>query len=89
MCADSACCGRWSSSPISRVKEPYPADKKFAAHVNECAMKRGVMLYPMQGCVDGKRGDHVMIAPPAVITADEIGWAVEQLGEAIVEVSES
>ncbi len=70
-------------------KRPYPADKKFAAHVNECAMKRGVMLYPMQGCVDGKRGDHVMIAPPAVITADEIGWAVEQLGEAIVEVSES
>jgi adenosylmethionine-8-amino-7-oxononanoate aminotransferase len=40
----------------------------------------------MQGCADGKRGDHVMIAPPAVITADEIRWAVEQLGEAIREM---
>jgi adenosylmethionine-8-amino-7-oxononanoate aminotransferase len=66
-------------------KEPYPAEKKFAVRVNECALKRGVMIYPMQGCVDGKRGDHVMIAPPAVITEDEIRWAVEQLGEAIGE----
>ncbi len=66
-------------------KEPYPAEKKFAARVNECALKRGVMLYPMQGCVDGKRGDHVMIAPPAVLAAEEVCWAVEQLAEAIAE----
>lgn len=71
------------------TKQPYPAEKKFAARVNECALKRGVMLYPMQGCVDGKRGDHVMIAPPAVITADEIRWAVEQLSEAIHEARAS
>jgi adenosylmethionine-8-amino-7-oxononanoate aminotransferase len=68
-----------------RTKEPYPAETKFAIRVNECAMKRGVVLYPMQGCVDGKRGDHVMLAPPAVISADEIRWAVEQVGEAIQE----
>jgi adenosylmethionine-8-amino-7-oxononanoate aminotransferase len=70
-----------------QTKEPYPAERKFAARVNECAMKRGVMLYPMQGCVDGLRGDHVMIAPPAVITAEEIRWAVEKLGEAIQEAA--
>ncbi len=33
------------------------------------------------------RGDHVMIAPPAVITAEEIRWAVEKLGEAIQEAA--
>ncbi|HME09440.1 MAG TPA: aspartate aminotransferase family protein [Bryobacteraceae bacterium] len=66
-----------------RTKDPYPAEKKFATRVNECAMKRGVMLYPMQGCADGKRGDHVMIAPPAVITGEEVRWAVEQVREAI------
>jgi hypothetical protein len=70
-----------------KTKEPFPAERKFAAHLNDCAMKRGVMLYPMQGCADGKRGDHVMIAPPAVITADEIHWAVEQVGEAVVEAA--
>jgi adenosylmethionine-8-amino-7-oxononanoate aminotransferase len=67
------------------TKQPYPAENRFSARVNEFAMKRGVMVYPMQGCVDGKRGDHVMIAPPAVIAADEIRWAVEQLSEAIRE----
>ena len=70
-------------------KRPFPAERKFAALVSECALKRGVMLYPMQGCVDGKCGDHAMIAPPAVITADEIRWAVQQLGEAIYEAEVS
>ena len=70
-----------------KTKEPFPAETKFAARVSESAIKRGVMLYPMQGCVDGQRGDHVMIAPPAVITADEIRWAVEQLHEAISEAA--
>ena len=58
-------------------KTPYSADRKFAARVNDCAMKRGVMLYPMQGCIDGKSGDHVMIAPPAVVTAKEISLGGE------------
>ena len=70
-----------------KTKEPYPAEKNFAARVNECAIKRGVVLYPMQGCADGKRGDHVMVAPPAVITPDEVRWAVERMGEAIGEAS--
>ena len=64
---------------------PYPADKKFAARVSELAVERGVLLYPMQGCVDGLLGDHVMIAPPAVINAEEIRWAVGQVSEAIRE----
>ncbi len=72
-----------------QTKEPYSAEMNFAARVSEFAQQRGVMLYPMQGCADGKRGDHVMIAPPAVITADEIRWAVEQLSEAIREAQAS
>ena len=68
-----------------RTKEPFPAEKRFAARVNECASKRGVLVYPMQGCMDGKRGDHVMIAPPAVITGEEILSAVDQFAESIIE----
>ena len=37
--------------------------------------------------VDGISGDHLLIAPPAVITAEQIDWAVEQLRAAIEEVS--
>jgi adenosylmethionine-8-amino-7-oxononanoate aminotransferase len=40
------------------------------------AMKRGLMVYPMGGTVDGAVGDHVLLAPPFITTAsqiDEIG----------------
>ena len=43
------------------------------------ALKRGLLVYPIQGCVDGVAGDHLLIAPPAVITAEQIDWAVGQL----------
>jgi adenosylmethionine-8-amino-7-oxononanoate aminotransferase len=43
----------------------------------------------MQGCVDGISGDHLLLAPPAVITAEEIDWAVAELRDAIAEASSS
>jgi adenosylmethionine-8-amino-7-oxononanoate aminotransferase len=43
----------------------------------------------MQGTVDGVSGDHLLIAPPAVITAEQIEWAVGQLREAIEETATS
>jgi hypothetical protein len=57
----------------------------FAGRVAQAAVERGLLVYPMQGCVDGVAGDHVLIAPPAVITAEQIDWAVKQLKEAIEE----
>ncbi len=64
-------------------KTPFSPDLNFAGRVAQAAASRGLMVYPMQGCVDGIAGDHLLIAPPAVITAEQIGWAVEQLAEAI------
>jgi hypothetical protein len=66
-----------------KSKQPFAPSLNFADRVAQAAMQRGVLVYPMQGCVDGTAGDHVLIAPPAVITEDEIHWAVEQLVQAI------
>jgi adenosylmethionine-8-amino-7-oxononanoate aminotransferase len=66
-------------------KMPFGAELNFAGRVGQAAVRRGVLVYPMQGCVDGVSGDHLLIAPPAVITADEIGWAVAQTKAAIEE----
>jgi adenosylmethionine-8-amino-7-oxononanoate aminotransferase len=41
----------------------------------------------MQGSVDGVSGDHLLIAPPAVIKDDQIHWAVEQLKDSIEETA--
>lgn len=67
------------------TKQPFAAQLNFAGQVAQAAVKRGLLVYPMQGCVDGVSGDHLLIAPPAVITAEQIDWAVKQLREAIEE----
>jgi adenosylmethionine-8-amino-7-oxononanoate aminotransferase len=66
-------------------KRPFDAEVNFAARVAQAAMRRGLLLYPVQGCVDGIAGDHLVIAPPAIITSEQIIGAVEQLREAIKE----
>jgi adenosylmethionine-8-amino-7-oxononanoate aminotransferase len=63
--------------------EPFPVEQEFAGLVAQACTNRGVLVYPMQGCADGYRGDHVMIAPPATITNAEIDDAVERVIKAI------
>ena len=69
-------------------KQPFDPKQNFAGRVGQGAAKRGLLVYPMQGCVDGTEGDHLLIAPPAVITRDQIDWATAQLREAIGETTD-
>jgi adenosylmethionine-8-amino-7-oxononanoate aminotransferase len=68
-------------------KRAFPPASNFAGRVAEAAMRRGLLVYPMQGSVDGVAGDHLLIAPPAVITSEQIQWAVEQLRDSIQETA--
>lgn len=68
-----------------KTKAPFPPEKNFAGLMGQACLRRGLLVYPMQGCVDGVAGDHLLIAPPAVITAEQIGWAAEQLCAAVKE----
>jgi adenosylmethionine-8-amino-7-oxononanoate aminotransferase len=70
-------------------KHPFDPQLNFASRVTAAALERGLLVYPIQGCVDGVAGDHLLIAPPAVITAEQIDWAVAQLAEAIDEAAAS
>jgi len=66
-------------------KRPFAPELNFAGRVTTAALQRGLLVYPIQGCVDGVSGDHLLIAPPAVITEDQIDWAVDQLRNSIEE----
>jgi adenosylmethionine-8-amino-7-oxononanoate aminotransferase len=66
-------------------KRPFPPAQNFAGRVAAAALKRGLLVYPMQGSVDGVSGDHLLLAPPAVITPDQIAWSVDQLSASIRE----
>ncbi|MCK1423445.1 aspartate aminotransferase family protein [Bradyrhizobium sp. 180] len=47
------------------------------------ALANGLGCYPGGGTVDGARGDHVLLAPPYIASADEIDLIVDRLGTAV------
>jgi adenosylmethionine-8-amino-7-oxononanoate aminotransferase len=67
--------------------EPFPADAGIAGRIYEAALARGVLTYPIQGCVDGTRGDHILLAPPFVISSQEIRLLADGLRAAVEAVA--
>ena len=65
------------------TREPFDPSLKLHAKVKKAAMARGLMVYPMGGTIDGQRGDHVLLAPPFIVTEEQIGDIVDRLGSAI------
>ncbi|MEC5320744.1 aspartate aminotransferase family protein [Brenneria populi subsp. brevivirga] len=67
------------------TKETFdPADKLHAAIKRRC-MAQGLLVYPMGGTVDGQYGDHILIAPPFIITESQLDFVVETLAAVIRE----
>jgi adenosylmethionine-8-amino-7-oxononanoate aminotransferase len=64
-------------------KEPFDPKLKVGARIKKAAMDLGLMTYPMGGTIDGARGDHVLLAPPFIISDDELDLVVERLVGAV------
>lgn len=64
-------------------KTPFDPALKLNARVKSQAMARGLGCYAMPGTIDGKLGDHTMLAPPFICTATQIDIIVERLGDAV------
>ena len=52
----------------------------------QAAMAEGVLTYPTQGCVDGHRGDHILLAPPFIISEEECALVAKALTSALAKV---
>ena len=65
------------------TKEPFDPARKLHAKVKRAALDAGLMCYPMGGTIDGARGDHVLLAPPFIISDAELDLVVERLANAI------
>jgi adenosylmethionine-8-amino-7-oxononanoate aminotransferase len=70
----------------AKTRAPFPADARVAARIQQDAFEAGVMTYPIQGCVDGLRGDHILLAPPFTFTTGMIHMLVSALERAIGEL---
>jgi adenosylmethionine-8-amino-7-oxononanoate aminotransferase len=65
------------------TRKPFDRTHKLHLKVKATAFKGGLACYPAGGTMDGQSGDHVMLAPPYISTADEIDMIVERLGTAV------
>lgn len=64
-------------------KQTFDPALALHARIKREAMARGLMVYPMGGTIDGRHGDHVLLAPPFIITDDELDQLTERLAGAI------
>lgn len=64
-------------------KEPFDPALQLHVRIKKAAMRQGLICYPGGGTIDGKRGNHVLLAPPFIISEAEIALLVERLGDAI------
>jgi adenosylmethionine-8-amino-7-oxononanoate aminotransferase len=65
------------------TRQPFDPALKLHAKVKKAAMARGLMVYPMGGTIDGRQGDHVLLAPPFIVNEGQIDEIVERLGAAV------
>ena len=47
------------------------------------AFERGLLIYPGGGTIDGRNGDHILLAPPYNVTGDELDMIVELLSHTV------
>ncbi|KAF1058950.1 aspartate aminotransferase family protein [Burkholderia gladioli] len=65
------------------TKQPFDPSLRLHAALRREAMARGLMVYPMGGTVDGRQGDHVLLAPPFICSAEQIDIIVERLAQSL------
>ena len=65
------------------TKKPFDPDLKIHKKIQETAMDHGLLCYGMGGTVDGKSGDHVLIAPPYTINSEHQQELVEKFTAAV------
>ena len=70
-------------------REPFDPALRVGRRVGSEARKRGLLLYPGAGTVDGTRGDHVIIAPPLTISKSELAELGRLLDAALSAVETS
>lgn len=68
------------------TKAPFDPELKIAAKIKKSAQNNGLLCYPMSGTIDGKLGDHVLLAPPFVISNNELDELVDKLSVTIDQV---
>jgi adenosylmethionine-8-amino-7-oxononanoate aminotransferase len=69
------------ADPATRA--PFPRSARFAETFAEAALDEGLVVWPNVGQADGANGDLAMLAPPFVVTHEELDLIVQRFGAAL------
>ncbi len=65
------------------TKTPFDPALGVAKQLKKAAFDAGLVCYPMGGTIDGKHGDHVLLAPPFIMEETQIDELVGKLATAL------
>jgi adenosylmethionine-8-amino-7-oxononanoate aminotransferase len=67
-------------------KRPFTRETKLSEKIGDIAFKKGLIVLPGMGSVDGILGDHILLAPPFIINYSEIDEIVQIIEDVSLEV---
>ncbi len=65
------------------TKEPFSPELDVRGRFSRACLQRGIYTYQGGGSVDGRRGDHTLLAPPFIVTAEQVEELVSGMAEAL------
>jgi adenosylmethionine-8-amino-7-oxononanoate aminotransferase len=65
------------------TKEPLNPELAIHEVIKRHGMALGLMCYPGGGTIDGRRGNHILLAPPFIVTEDQVLEIASKLSQAI------
>jgi len=66
----------------SKTREPFPAGHNVGQLLTNIAYDEGLIIYPRRP-INGLLGDHVLVAPPLIITAEEVSELLKRLDRSL------
>ncbi len=68
------------------TKRPFSPERAVNKALKKETFEAGLICYPMGGTIDGKQGDHILLAPPFIMEEHHIDEIISKLQTAIKRV---
>jgi adenosylmethionine-8-amino-7-oxononanoate aminotransferase len=68
-----------------KTREPFARELNIAEKIRQGVLEKNVLTYPSQGSFDGVRGDHILLAPPFIISGGDCSQIAQALQYAVAQ----
>ncbi|MBR9842198.1 MAG: aspartate aminotransferase family protein [Rhodobacteraceae bacterium] len=65
------------------TKAPFDPNLRLHEGIKARCFEAGLACYPMGGTIDGRQGNHILLAPPFIMEEEHIGLIVDALTQAL------